>query len=432
MIGWTIRECATRTRHDIAVKARWAVCLAVMLPVLLSATAAGQEAGSVRGRLTQGEPLDGALISVRGTRRRDTTDRQGRFLLTEVPAGRQVVEARHPRLTRLGLAPLRQSVDVRPGDTVRVDLAVPGVRSFIDQFCADTLEDDSRATGAFLGRVIHRDDGRPLGRVQVRVAWVDSTAGPDDRMASRLVRTDSAGRFTVCGIPPGSTLQALVGTGEYGQRTELFRMSEDGFLVRRLAYSVPRDTGGSVVETWGQTDVPAPSDSTVTVLPPLTVPIESEGFLPGFLHRRETREGYFLTRKEIVEADPAVLPQVFQKGSYPAVDVGHLGESLQLFDPDSPKRMWCNPTLVIDGRINRWGTPRVWHEPERVLAMEVYWFDGEIPRTLRQGPSPDLRRLDAAPPTFQGGDGRIDMSNTVFAPDCGAILIWTRLEAEPE
>lgn len=419
---------------NLAEEAPWAVGLCVLLLLILPTTAAGQEAenGSLRGRLTQQEPLAGALITVRGVERRDTTDQQGRFLLTRLPAGRQVVEARHPRLTRLGIAPLQQSVDIRPRDTVRLDLAVPGVRSVIAQLCADTVESASRSVGAFLGRVVLQDDGSPLGRVQVRVAWLDSTATPDGQVSSRQVRTDSVGRFTVCGIPPGSTLQALVGTGAYGQRSELFRMSENGFLLRRLAYAVPEDTTAHAVDPSRQTQMPALQDSTVTVLPPLTVPIESEGFLPGFRRRRETREGYFFTKKEIAEADPAVLPQLFQKGSYSAVDVGHFGESLRLFDPDSPKRMWCNPTLVIDGRIHRWGTPNVWHEPERVLAMEVYWFDSEIPHTLRVGPSPDLRRLNAEPPTFQGGDGRIEMSTSVMVPDCGAILIWTRLEAEPE
>jgi len=181
---------------------------------------------------------------VRGGSAADTTDRDGNYLLSGVPAGTRIVEARHPRLTRPGLTPLQHTVEVRAGETVRLDLPVP----------------------------------HPLP--STRIAWSDSAAGPQPDTGSRLVRTDSAGRFTVCGVPRGSAVQALVGTGRYGRLTGTVRIPYSGFLSREITYSTSGGARDSTAERAGEELLAGP-DSTAFVLEPLNVRIQRNG-LAGF------------------------------------------------------------------------------------------------------------------------------------------------------
>lgn len=272
--------------------------------------------------------------------------------------------------------------------------------------------------------------------VPIRVAWSDSVAGGASRTGSRLVRTDDGGRFTVCGIPSASRVQALVGTGRYGRRTGVFMMPDDGFLSREFTYVLPDapipDAGA---DTARAAKVPEP-DSARYVLPPLEVPIPPETVLEAFRRRRENRQGHFFTGDEITETDPTWLSDVFRNRGIFEVNVEFEPDAspgpyrIGLFDPDSGRRTWCRPNLVVNGRP----VPRAWSLndflPEEIAAMEVYWIRNETPLSFRQGVAPDLARLGAGNPAFRGGEAEGPPTSRPvsddFFRDCGAILLWTR------
>ncbi len=98
------------------------VLLAVLFFNLAAPARAQQRAGRgvVTGKVAlagSGVPVAGALVTLEGTPLRALTDSAGVFLLRDVLPGRYVILAR-----RIGLAPSRTTITVRPGETVNQDL----------------------------------------------------------------------------------------------------------------------------------------------------------------------------------------------------------------------------------------------------------------------------------------------------------------------
>src|ERR1043166_6507635 len=100
-----------------------AACLVAAGLVLLAAPGAraqGQQAGpTVAGRVTDartGQTLPGTTVEVLGTRLSASTGPDGRYRITGVPQGSQVLVAR-----RIGYAALRQTITVAAGQPATVD-----------------------------------------------------------------------------------------------------------------------------------------------------------------------------------------------------------------------------------------------------------------------------------------------------------------------
>ena len=100
-----------------------------LLPVSLHAQSGGTVAGRVRDAATN-QPLEGALVRAEGTGRSAVTDTAGEYRLREVTPGWVRI-----RTLRLGYRALvRDSVLVRAGETVRLDMVLQRVRDI------DTLQ----------------------------------------------------------------------------------------------------------------------------------------------------------------------------------------------------------------------------------------------------------------------------------------------------
>ncbi|HEX3157281.1 MAG TPA: carboxypeptidase regulatory-like domain-containing protein [Gemmatimonadaceae bacterium] len=78
-------------------------------------------AGEVRGvvRLADGRPLAGAQVSVQGTQVAASTERDGHFVLSDVPAGR-----RELRVRAIGFGPTAVAVVVRPDTAAELEIAL--------------------------------------------------------------------------------------------------------------------------------------------------------------------------------------------------------------------------------------------------------------------------------------------------------------------
>jgi TonB-dependent starch-binding outer membrane protein SusC len=100
---------------------RWLRAVAVSAVLLVPAQAAAQAgAGTVTGTVVDAQgarPLSDVSVSVAGTDRRTVTGADGRFTLTQVPAGTRTVRA-----TRLGYAAAEQAVTVAEGAIATVSL----------------------------------------------------------------------------------------------------------------------------------------------------------------------------------------------------------------------------------------------------------------------------------------------------------------------
>jgi hypothetical protein len=119
--------------RDLSLGARTAASAAALDSLARAAASRGRDvprdelqsvgtaelAGTVRG--LSGEPFEGARVRVRDARAATVTDRAGRFVLTDLPAGTQMLVVTHP-----GFSLAELPVELRPGK--RVEQAVLLVR----------------------------------------------------------------------------------------------------------------------------------------------------------------------------------------------------------------------------------------------------------------------------------------------------------------
>ena len=120
-------------RRSILATRQPAVRVLTLLALLLAAATASVQAqtGTMQGQVTDlisGRPLPAAQISVDGTGLVGRTDREGRFSLSAVPAGNQLVVA-----GLLGYTTQRRLVTVTAGQTTVVDFALVQAALTLDE-----------------------------------------------------------------------------------------------------------------------------------------------------------------------------------------------------------------------------------------------------------------------------------------------------------
>lgn len=177
------------------------------------AAPAGAIVGVIRDSLA-GRPLAEATVQlvapgpthevVRTTR----SARDGRFVLDAVPPGRFVLGFLHPVLDTLGIeAPVR-AVEVRAGDSVRVDLAVPSARGVRAAACrGNGAVGDPPA--ALVGTVRDAHDRTPVAGAVVEATWLEYDVARQSvsrRRAGAADTTAADGRFALCDVPRGGAL----------------------------------------------------------------------------------------------------------------------------------------------------------------------------------------------------------------------------------
>lgn len=193
-------------------------------------------------------------------------------------------------------------------------------------------------------------------------------------------------------------------------------------------------------------------------MPGLDVAVDSDSWVAGFLRRKDELEGHFLTKKDIEERDPVRLSQMIR--DYPQVQIRYdprHGRRALLHSP-ADNRSYCEPALVLDGTVTPDFISLDDIEPERVIAMEVYWKRSELtredirpPLELGDGSSGSPLSVYGAPPTREpmdvvegrftesaapedpgvdGSPGPVGGRRTGAGPImdyCGAIYVWTTL-----
>lgn len=193
--------------------------------------------------------------------------------------------------------------------------------------------------------------------------------------------------------------------------------------------------------------------------------VVAETFVPGFLHRRETRDGHFVTKADIEADDPVRLSTFLDRfpnvrSRYrPLRDDGRGGWKVRLWNHTRGYRsgeLWCVPSLILNGRLlpadrTAWRLDDI--EPEEVLAMEVYWKPSQVPRRMSVGPlvasepvggeAPTARSRtasDADPAGTRTGEAGALIPGSGYDPyepaigpmaaSCGTIVIWTELRPD--
>ena len=212
--------------------------------------------GSIRGEVFDslaGNRLEGAHVRVQGTALRATTDRQGRFRLDSVPAGRRVLVLDHPALDSIGITDLPWAVEVADGSTTEAVLAVPSLRTFVATVCAAFPAQLGADSGIIFGSVRDAERGLRLAGARVVVSWIATDRSRRPPRVSRLGRdvlTDSLGNYYVCGVAGGVGLAVAAAAGSFASGELQLEVGERSVL--RFDLSVSREAPLADADTaWG-------------------------------------------------------------------------------------------------------------------------------------------------------------------------------------
>ena len=138
-----------------------------------------------------------------------TSDDRGRFTFADLPPGEYVVALEASLLDSLELALAPATVTLSPGERRQVALAIPSRATLGTLACPGvTLP---AGVGAIAGRVEDATDAAPLRAATLTVRWAETTVDRTTLRATSTVqgvdvRTDSLGRFRICGVPTDTYL----------------------------------------------------------------------------------------------------------------------------------------------------------------------------------------------------------------------------------
>jgi hypothetical protein len=190
-------------------------------PLVLS----GVVADSLSGR-----GVAGARVTLLGTSLKGVTDTEGLFAISGVLPGEYAVEVRTSSLDAVGA--VHQSTLMFTDEAVPLRVRVPVAQQVMELLCPArrTLQE-----GFVVGSVTLRGDTLAQKNVQVFAEWTEfgydvaPTGGKPNRSAG--ARTDSTGRFRLCGIPLGKAFTVYVADDNLaGER--LAMQVADGLLGR--------------------------------------------------------------------------------------------------------------------------------------------------------------------------------------------------------
>ncbi len=149
------------------------------------------------------QPLMGATVRVGGTARTTISDREGRFGFDSLPPGLMTVVVSTPGYDSLGLVAADQSVELRSGESRRLQLTALDARALTTRLCQGRAAPWGRATVHLTVR--DPASGAPLPGAVASAHWM-STAGRaanDSVPALTEGTTDSRGQVTLCEVPSG-------------------------------------------------------------------------------------------------------------------------------------------------------------------------------------------------------------------------------------
>jgi Carboxypeptidase regulatory-like domain len=136
------------------------------------------------------------------------SDARGRFTYDSVGAGAWLASFLHPVLDSLRIEPSLVRIDISDTGTVRVPLTIPSARSLVAASCGPIADD----LGVLVGEIRHGTDNRALANAAVEVEWPEWSL-KKKRVATEIVRrrarSDSTGRFVLCGAPTANTVRSI-------------------------------------------------------------------------------------------------------------------------------------------------------------------------------------------------------------------------------
>ncbi|HUQ18087.1 MAG TPA: carboxypeptidase-like regulatory domain-containing protein [Gemmatimonadaceae bacterium] len=147
-------------------------------------------------------PLRGALLTVHGTTRAAMSDSLGRFRIDSVPPGAYQVDVLHPVLDTIGVGLRTPVLNLEPGKTFLLTVAVPSARTVVAARC--TPQEMRIGPGAVLGFVQFAESEQPAGGARVALEFVEvriSRSGVESIPMRREGVVTPSGHFKICALP---------------------------------------------------------------------------------------------------------------------------------------------------------------------------------------------------------------------------------------
>jgi hypothetical protein len=280
---------------------------------------------------TRAAPLAGARVFVSGTPLEAVTDSAGRFHIDGLRGGSYTVAFTHYRLGPAAGTVRPAAVEVAPGATASVRLAVPGLPTVAAAVCPGGAEQPFR--GVILGS-IRGPEGTVAGAT-VRATW-SAVGGARARPGGYVVSVaDAAGGFALCGVPEGEEVTLSAGQPTGAGAHARVRLAAGAPLQRDLLLTP--GAGGEIA---------AASSSPAVPLQGVTA--TGRAALADFQRRRRSGRGFFLTRAEIAARNAHRTVDLFRgipgvrmvddgrggmkiqmAGAIPATDLGQAHPSTQ-------------------------------------------------------------------------------------------------------
>lgn len=224
--------------------------LAAVAALLLGAPALGAQGlvrGTVYDSLFTGAPLEGATIVVSGSMVTAKSDRRGRFVLRGLEPGPQVISFTHPKFDSLQVSLPSYAIEVGEETTVTLPLATPSLAVLHQRLCGATIEE---ATTVLFGLIRAAEDDAPLADAEARAHWYEIVVGQgggSQLQRALTARTDSTGRYLLCGVPTDIAL-TLVASRDSQVTGPLHLEIAPGPLARRDFSLSLRDTAARHVQ----------------------------------------------------------------------------------------------------------------------------------------------------------------------------------------
>jgi hypothetical protein len=246
--------------------------------LLIVATTAGAQQPSAPGRPSlsgvvfdsvAGRPLVAATVQITGavgaiTGRRATaiTDSAGRYVVSDLPAGRYVAGFFHDALDTLGLVGEPRAVNIADAGAT-LDLATPSPRTIIGTICGPNAVTDS--VGLLIGHVNKTGTSTPIAGATVTVEWGETIiekGSVRQRNMAVDATTTGPGWFAMCDVPGEVELTISAWTGADSSGFVNLEVPRTG--VRHVTFYV----GGAHRVASAAVDTISPLDTTLKVLKP--------------------------------------------------------------------------------------------------------------------------------------------------------------------
>lgn len=385
-----------------------------------------QELASVRGTVfdsTRMLPMPNARVFLDGTQFSTRSDAKGEFTIAQVPVGTYTLSVTHPRFDSLHLRPPSSTVALSTSEVPAVHLTVPSAATIFARQC--TPEERRDPMTALRGRISDGTSGEPAIGADIVITWneLGSTKAQPAPVTQQRVATksDSAGRYTFCGIPDGVrlTLRAVAGEKRVPAMTVLLPANEvtvvDLFAGRPAVVA-------AVEPTKVETPVATVAD----------VPVDPRSRLTRDFERRRRRgTGTFLSRAQIEKSHVSRLTDLLR--SMPGVQVITDDHGVTMVELRHAKRILVQSSPTVgppptDSTGRRVDPSTVPSQASIQRCPAAFLLDG-LAIDGASGIDTQLRPEDVEGIEVYSG-GQVPIELGARHSECGVVMIWTRAAAD--